>query len=32
MLYLNLDKYQADVLFGDINDIRSFLLVKRKLL
>lgn len=32
MLYLNLDKYQADVLFGDINDIRGFLLVKLKLL
>lgn len=32
MLYLNLDKYQADVLFGDVNDIRRFLLVKLKLL
>lgn len=32
MIYLNLDKYQADVLFGDVNDMRSFLLVKLKLL
>lgn len=32
MLYLNLDKYQADLLFGDVNDICSFLHVKLKLL
>ena len=32
MLYLNLDKYQATVLFNEVNDISSFLRVKLKLL